>query len=102
MGNFNAGLDPLLAAKPEKGAAPHERTREKESLWFFERDSHAENAIPPLPRDMGNTTTGDFPVLYQIAELAVPDRVVRKEEEYPFNPFNPFLKGVKELERNEV
>jgi hypothetical protein len=55
-----------------------------------------------IPGDMGNTTTGDFPVLYQIAELAVPDRVVRKEEEYPFNPFNPFLKGVKELERNEV
>jgi len=55
--------------------------------------------FPRIPGDMGNATTWDFPVLYEVVELATPDKVVRKGGK---GLLDPFIRGAQELEQQGV
>ena len=58
-----------------------------------------ETRFPRIPGDVGNATTWDFPVLYEVVEKATPDAVVRKGDEALLEPF---IKGAQQLEKEGV
>lgn len=55
-----------------------------------------ETRFPRIPGDVGNATTWDFPVLYNVVKNATPDAVVRKGDR---TLLKPFIKGAQELEQ---
>src|SRR4051794_18491291 len=58
-----------------------------------------DTSFPRIPGDIGNATSFDFPVRYQVVKGASPDRLVLERDP---SLLNPFIAGARDLERAGV